>query len=65
MDVAGLAEADFVLGRMHVDVDRGRIDAEVEHERRMACAREGVAEPDPDACRTTSLRTLRPFTKRN
>ena len=48
VDVAGLAEADFVLGGVHVDVDRGGSDAEMEHERRILRARERVPEPDPD-----------------
>ena len=46
VDVTGLAKADFVLGRVHVDVDRGRLDVEVEHERRIHRPGERVAEPD-------------------
>ena len=48
MDVARLAEADLVLGRMHVDVHHPGLDPQIQHERRIARARERVAEPDPD-----------------
>ena len=48
VDVARLPEPDFVLGRVHVHVHRSGIDAEVQHERGIARARERIAEADAD-----------------